>query len=91
MGLHAHLKKVLVIGSGPIVIGQAAEFDYSGTQAVKSLIEEPNPNWSVALKYIWTISEEGEYKTLSRDATVILKADKGKDTSNTVVCPVAPT
>lgn len=40
MGLHAHLKKVLVIGSGPIVIGQAAEFDYSGTQAVKSLIEE---------------------------------------------------
>lgn len=40
MGLHSHLKKVLVIGSGPIVIGQAAEFDYSGTQAVKSLIEE---------------------------------------------------
>lgn len=36
----AHLKKVLVIGSGPIVIGQAAEFDYSGTQAVRSLIEE---------------------------------------------------
>ncbi len=35
-----HLKKVMVIGSGPIVIGQAAEFDYSGTQAVKSLIEE---------------------------------------------------
>ncbi len=35
-----HLKKVLVIGSGPIVIGQAAEFDYSGTQAVHSLREE---------------------------------------------------
>ncbi len=35
-----HLKKVLVIGSGPIVIGQAAEFDYSGTQAVRSLKEE---------------------------------------------------
>jgi len=34
------IKKVLVIGSGPIVIGQAAEFDYSGTQAVRSLIEE---------------------------------------------------
>jgi len=34
------LKKVLVIGSGPIVIGQGAEFDYSGTQAVQSLIEE---------------------------------------------------
>lgn len=34
------IKKVLVIGSGPIVIGQAAEFDYSGTQACKSLKEE---------------------------------------------------
>src|SRR3989338_6629302 len=45
------LKKVMVIGSGPIVIGQAAEFDYSGTQACKALHEEgikvvlvnPNP------------------------------------------------
>ncbi|HEX2232912.1 MAG TPA: carbamoyl-phosphate synthase large subunit [Thermoleophilaceae bacterium] len=34
------LKKVLVIGSGPIVIGQAAEFDYSGAQACKVLLEE---------------------------------------------------
>ncbi|MCH8911583.1 MAG: carbamoyl-phosphate synthase large subunit, partial [Chloroflexi bacterium] len=33
-------KKVLVIGSGPIVIGQAAEFDYAGTQACRSLREE---------------------------------------------------
>mgnify|MGYP005742528327 FL=1 len=33
-------KRILVIGSGPIVIGQAAEFDYSGTQACKSLKEE---------------------------------------------------
>ena len=33
-------KKVLVIGSGPIVIGQAAEFDYAGTQACKALREE---------------------------------------------------
>ncbi len=40
MSLNPNLKKILVIGSGPIVIGQAAEFDYSGTQAVKSLIEE---------------------------------------------------
>ena len=31
------LKRILVIGSGPIVIGQACEFDYSGTQAVKAL------------------------------------------------------
>lgn len=35
-----HIKKVLVIGSGPIVIGQAAEFDYAGTQACRSLKEE---------------------------------------------------
>src|SRR5687768_261943 len=34
------LRRILVIGSGPIVIGQAAEFDYSGTQAIKALREE---------------------------------------------------
>ena len=34
------IKKVLIIGSGPIVIGQAAEFDYSGTQACKAIKEE---------------------------------------------------
>lgn len=36
----ASLKKVMVIGSGPIIIGQAAEFDYAGTQACKALKEE---------------------------------------------------
>ena len=35
-----NISKVLVIGSGPIIIGQAAEFDYAGTQACKSLREE---------------------------------------------------
>ena len=34
------LHKILIIGSGPIVIGQAAEFDYSGVQACKVLMEE---------------------------------------------------
>ncbi|MCK7511396.1 MAG: hypothetical protein MZV70_50000 [Desulfobacterales bacterium] len=34
------IKRILVIGSGPIVIGQACEFDYSGTQACKALQEE---------------------------------------------------
>ena len=34
------IQKILVIGSGPIVIGQAAEFDYSGVQACKVLREE---------------------------------------------------
>lgn len=40
MPLRKDIKKVLVIGSGPIVIGQAAEFDYAGTQACESLREE---------------------------------------------------
>lgn len=40
MPLNKNIKKVLVIGSGPIVIGQAAEFDYSGTQACEALKEE---------------------------------------------------
>ncbi len=34
------IKKILIIGAGPIVIGQACEFDYSGTQACKALREE---------------------------------------------------
>ncbi len=40
MPLRKDIKKVLVIGSGPIVIGQAAEFDYAGTQACRALREE---------------------------------------------------
>ena len=40
MPVRKDIKKVLVIGSGPIIIGQAAEFDYAGTQALKALKEE---------------------------------------------------
>ena len=40
MPKRADIKSVMVIGSGPIVIGQAAEFDYSGTQACRVLHEE---------------------------------------------------
>lgn len=40
MPLNIDIKKVLVVGSGPIIIGQAAEFDYSGTQACEALREE---------------------------------------------------
>jgi carbamoyl-phosphate synthase large subunit len=40
MGRNANLKKVVILGSGPIVIGQACEFDYSGTQACKALMKE---------------------------------------------------
>ena len=40
MPKNPNIKKVLVLGSGPIVIGQAAEFDYAGTQACRVLKEE---------------------------------------------------
>lgn len=40
MAKRTDIKKILVIGSGPIVIGQAAEFDYAGTQACLALKEE---------------------------------------------------
>ena len=40
MPKNPNVKRVMVIGSGPIVIGQAAEFDYAGTQACRSLREE---------------------------------------------------
>ncbi|MDR0992023.1 MAG: carbamoyl-phosphate synthase large subunit [Ruminococcus sp.] len=40
MSLRSDIKKVLVIGSGPIIIGQAAEFDYAGSQACRALKEE---------------------------------------------------
>jgi hypothetical protein len=36
------IRKILIIGSGPIIIGQACEFDYSGTQACKAL-KKPDP------------------------------------------------
>ena len=40
MPKRSNIHKVLVIGSGPIIIGQAAEFDYAGTQACRTLKEE---------------------------------------------------
>ncbi len=40
MPKNTSIKSVLIIGSGPIIIGQACEFDYSGTQAIRSLREE---------------------------------------------------
>ena len=40
MPKNTDIHRILILGSGPIVIGQAAEFDYSGTQACKALKEE---------------------------------------------------
>ena len=70
-----HIKKVLVIGSGPIVIGQAAEFDYAGTQACRSLKEEgievvlvnSNPASLVTV----AISPNSTYFTVSLSENVI--------------------
>ena len=40
MPKNTNIKSILIIGSGPIIIGQACEFDYSGSQAIRSLKEE---------------------------------------------------
>ena len=48
-------KTVLVVGSGPIIIGQAAEFDYAGAQACKSLREE---GYRVCLLYTSDAADE---------------------------------
>ena len=57
MAKRTDVKKVLIIGSGPIVIGQAAEFDYAGTQACLARKEE---GYEVILcrlptRYIWSL------------------------------------
>ncbi len=52
------IRTILIIGSGPIIIGQACEFDYSGTQAIKALKEEGyrvilvNSNPALSTKHI---------------------------------------
>ena len=50
MPRRSDLESVLVIGSGPIVIGQACEFDYSGTQACRVLREECGSSSSTATR-----------------------------------------
>ena len=49
MGKRTDIHKVLIIGSGPIIIGQACEFDYSGTQACKALQTRFFPIWADSL------------------------------------------
>ncbi len=75
------LNKVLIIGSGPIVIGQAAEFDYAGTQACKAITEEgiecilinSNPatimtDYGIADKvYLEPITEEAVTRVIERE------------------------
>ncbi|MFM9146748.1 MAG: dihydroneopterin aldolase, partial [Verrucomicrobiota bacterium] len=68
------LRSILIIGSGPIIIGQACEFDYSGTQACKALREETR------LGQRFTVSVDLEVDTRPAAATDDLKltVDYGK-------------
>ena len=68
------LKSILIIGSGPIIIGQACEFDYSGTQAVKALREE---GYRIVL-------------VNSNPATIMTDPDMVGDTGATYVEPITP-
>ena len=63
MPKRTNLNSILIIGSGPIIIGQACEFDYSGSQALRSLnedgIETILINSSLSLEAYPEVSESG--------------------------------
>ena len=62
MPLRKDLKSILIIGSGPIIIGQACEFDYSGSQALRSLRED-------GIKTILINSNEKNFSTFKKKKT----------------------
>ena len=66
-------KKVLVIGSGPIVIGQACEFDYSGAQACKVLKEDGYEVTSSAVSETENAVSIGLFKCESAEASKLAK------------------
>ena len=78
------IKKILIIGAGPIVIGQACEFDYSGAQACKSLKDEgyeivlinSNPatimtDPKLQIKHILSLLQKNLLKKLSRSKVLM--------------------
>ena len=97
------IKKVLIIGSGPIVIGQACEFDYSGTQACKSLKEEGyevilvNSNPATIMTdpefadrtYIEPVTPEVVEKIIARDRPDALLPTMGGQTALNVALALA--
>lgn len=101
----AKYKKVLVIGSGPIVIGQAAEFDYSGTQACRALKEEgveivlvnSNPatimtDWEMADRiYIEPITVEVIQKIIEKERPDGIIATLGGQTGLNIAMELAST
>ena len=74
------ISKILIIGSGPIIIGQACEFDYSGTQACKALRQEGyeivpaeariDNVYYATLKEALAAAQNGETVVLLRDAAM---------------------
>ncbi len=86
------LHKILLLGSGPIVIGQACEFDYSGTQACKALREEGyevvlvNSNPATIMTdpetadrtYIEPLTPEMVEKVIAKERPDALTADDGR-------------
>ena len=97
------IKKILLIGSGPIIIGQACEFDYSGTQACKSLKEEgyeivlvnSNPATIMTdpefadLTYIEPVTPEVVEKIIERDRPDALLPTMGGQTALNTALAVA--
>src|SRR5512139_1581511 len=89
------IKKIMIVGSGPIVIGQACEFDYSGTQACKALKEEGyevvllNSNPATVMTdpdfadrtYIEPITPEVAEQILAREKTDVLLPTLGGQTA----------
>src|ERR1700741_2060197 len=83
------IRSVLIIGSGPIIIGQACEFDYSGTQAARSLKEEGikvvliNSNPATIMTdpmmadkvYLWPLTVESIEQILEENQSGDLKID----------------
>ena len=97
------IKKILLIGAGPIVIGQACEFDYSGTQACKSLKEEGyevilvNSNPATIMTdpefadrtYIEPVTPEVVEKIIARDRPDALLPTMGGQTALNVALALA--
>lgn len=94
------IKSVLIIGSGPIIIGQACEFDYSGTQAARSLREEGievsliNSNPATIMTdpvmadhiYLWPLTVESIIKILEeRQIDAVLPTMGGQTALNLAI------
>ena len=76
------IQSVLVIGSGPIIIGQACEFDYSGTQGAKALRDE-------GIKVILVNSNPATISTES-SSSALAPSSSGRPASSTTPAPRPP-